>query len=166
MKWNDPMRLGVHEAGHVVVEYVLTGTARACFVYIDVDGSHGAQTDTLDPAVAAQAVTAEDYLHLAACFLGGWAAVHLAVEGGALPRAPLAVETVAGDHGYIGSDEKYAHWVAAQADPCDPASIMSKARELALDVLRPRLDQVVELGELAAGSGLVSEDVLRSTIAR
>jgi hypothetical protein len=28
MEWNDPLRLGIHEVGHVVVEYVLTGVAR------------------------------------------------------------------------------------------------------------------------------------------
>lgn len=165
MEWNDPLRLGIHEVGHVVVEYVLTGVARACFVYTDKDGSYGAQTDTLEVTAAAQEMTASDYLHLAAGFLGGWAAVHLAIEADVLPPAPIEIEAVAGDHGYVGSDEKYAHWAAKQADKENPAAILVQARELALNVLRPRLDQVVELGEVAAGSGLVSEHLLRSTIA-
>lgn len=166
MEWNDPLRLGIHEVGHVVVEYVLTGVARACFVYTHEDGSYGAHTDTQEAAAASQGMAAWAYLHLAAGFLGGWAAVHLAIEGGVLPRAPIEIEAVAGDHGYVGSDEEYALWAATQADKEDPAAILVKARELALDVLRPRLDQVIELGGVAAGSSLVSEHLLRSTIAR
>ncbi|WP_198152668.1 hypothetical protein [Tsuneonella dongtanensis] len=145
---------------------MLTGTARACFVYLDADGSYSAQTDTLDVSMAATALTANDYLHLAAGFLGGWAAVHLAVKAGMLQRAPIKIEAVAGDHGYIGTDQIYVHWAAVQADARDPASIVAQARDLALKVLRPRLDQVLELGELAATSGLVNEDALSSTIAR
>jgi hypothetical protein len=166
MEWNDPLRLGVHEIGHVVVEYVLTGVARACFVFRQEDGGYGAQTDTIKAATAAPQMTQQDYLHLAAGFLGGWAAVHLAVNSGALPRAPLDVEKVAGDVGYVGSDEIYAHWAAVQADMRDPAAIVAQARNLALDVLRARMDQVVELGALAADSGLVNEDTLRSEITR
>ncbi len=142
------------------------GSPRACFVYLDVDGSYRAQTDTLDAAVAAPALTAKDYLHLAAGFLGGWAAVHLAVAGGMLPFAPLEIEAVAGDYGYFATDQIYVHWAAVQADARDPVSIVAQARDLALDVLRPRLDQVLELGGLAAGTGLVNEDTVRSTIAR
>jgi hypothetical protein len=111
-------------------------------------------------------MTRQDYLHLAAGFLGGWAAVHVAVESRALPWAPVEVEKVPGDVGYIGSDEIYANWAAVQADIHAPAAIMAQAHSLALDVLRPRLDQIVALAELAVHSGLVSEDTLRSEITR
>lgn len=165
MALNDPLRLGIHEVGHVVVEYVLTGVARACFVYQDLDGGPGAQTGTID-GVEKEAMTPQDHLHLAAGYLGGWAAVHLAIEDGVLPRAPLADEQVAGDHGYIGTDQIYAHWAAVQANMRDPVAIMAQARAVALDVLRPRMGAVVELGELVATSGLVSEYTLRSMITR
>lgn len=38
MALNDPLRHGIHEVGHVVVEYVLTSVARGCFDYLDLDG--------------------------------------------------------------------------------------------------------------------------------
>jgi hypothetical protein len=166
MQWDDKLRFGIHEVGHIGVEYVLTGVARACFVFTEENGSYGAQTDTVAGVTSQSAMGAQDYLHLAAGFLGGWAAVHLAVESGALPRAPASVESVAGDHGYLGSDQIYAHWAAVQADMHDPSAIMMQSRKLALDTLRPRLDEIIELGELAAQSGLVAEHVLIATIAR
>jgi hypothetical protein len=111
-------------------------------------------------------MTALDNLHVAAAFLGGWAAVHLSIDGGMLPPAPLEIETVAGDHGYMVPTSYSPIGRQVQADARDPASVVARARDLTLDVLRARLDRVVELGTTAGFAGYVREDVLGSTIPR
>ena len=115
MNWNDPLRPAIHEIGHVVVEYVLRGTARDCYTYKNEDGSYGGQTAALTGSQLAGQSAEEDHISLAAEFLGGWAAVNLAISGGLLPAAPTSVETSPGDFGYFGDDNDWVTKMAAIA---------------------------------------------------
>lgn len=164
MQWDDPLRLAIHEVGHVVVEYVLTGNARACYIIANEDGSYTAQTEPVSKAASGYGSSAQDYLHLAAAYLGGWAAVQLAILDHILPTAPTTVETVPGDHGFIGSDQIYMHWAAVQANMMDPGAIVAEAKKLALDTLQPWMAKVVELAEFGKGAGYVGDDMVKATI--
>ncbi len=166
MDWNDPLRPAIHEIGHVVVEYVLRGSARDCYCYKEEDGSYGGQTAALASAQPTGELSLQENINLAAEFAGGWAAVNLAISGGLLPAAPANVETTPGDFGYFGSDNEWVTKLAAVAEPNNPSSAEGRAKTLALNILEPHINAVHDLATFCVGAGYVSGQMVEEAIVR
>ena len=158
------LRVAVHELGHAAVRYFLSGHL-SCILIYQQDGEYLGQT----PAIGGQpAADSNTWQVGAACFYGGWAAVHLAIETGLLPREPSSVEATAGDQGFLGAcpaDEGMVDYAACLANPSDKAASKELAKSTAWCVLRDCRPTILELAERRAVKGFLDEDEQRAAFA-
>ena len=138
---DDPIarRVAIHELGHGATYFLIYHQAESVAVY-STDGIwEGQQPPPLDPPLGGQPSSEKEWLDVIAWTCGGWAAVHLAIR---LKLLPPANEAQPGDNGYLGpmpADEGCAIEFARRSGAADPAALVEKGRQQALDRLGPHM---------------------------
>jgi len=142
-------RVAIHEVGHVVVEYLITGQTEGASI-CEVDGVwHGVAHVRRDKATAL--ASPQIWQEGAAIFYGGWAAVNVAIATATLDDASLSVEQAPGDHGFVGAvpaDQGQVEFCASHADPADIEGSIARARDAAMQIIKDNLTAILELANV------------------
>lgn len=151
-------RVAIHELGHAAVSVLIYGVTESVHIYKLEDGSYEGQHPPSQQLSGSSPRNRDEWRDVLALFLGGWAAVNLAITRRLIEPAPPGIEAVPGDHGYIGDDKEAVDRFASQSGNHSPDRLIADARQRALDLIAPRIERLVALADRPEGGGMIVAD--------